>query len=206
MTAPVESRRQSAVQYRGAVPGGGTPGAASRSGTPGGAAQTHGREIRAVLDDLDEQIIAMVLRRAELARRYQSVRRVSGLPATELAWENRMLCRFADRLGTKGADIARAVLSLSQLATARGGRGPGVPGPGSPGNGVRGPGGSGSGSPGSSCRGPGDPRPGSAGSGGPGPGSSGSGSPGPGSPGPGSSGSVGRRASPRNGDGGRPAE
>ncbi|MFG2193645.1 hypothetical protein [Streptomyces sp. NPDC048639] len=107
MTASVESRRQSAVQCRAAVPG-------------GGAAQTHGREIRAVLDDLDEQIVAMVLRRAELARRYQSVRRMSGLPATELAWENRTLGRFADRLGAKGADIARAVLSLSQLMTSGG--------------------------------------------------------------------------------------
>ncbi|MEU6084096.1 hypothetical protein [Streptomyces sp. NPDC047108] len=202
----MESRRQPAVQCRATVPGSGTAASGTAGGGPGGAAaQTHGREIRAVLDDLDEQIVAMVLRRAELARRYQSVRRVSGLPATELAWENRTLSRFADRLGAKGADIARAVLSLSQLATAHGGPGPGGAGPGGAGPGGAGPGGAGPGGAGPGTV-PGGSGPGRSGAGGSGPGRSAPGTV------PGDSGHGDRRhgggpgAGPRNGDGGKPAE
>jgi len=79
-------------------------------------AQALGRDIRAIVDELDDQIVRAVLCRAELARQEQSERRRAGLPASELAWENAMLARYADRLGRKGADIARAVLSLSQLS------------------------------------------------------------------------------------------
>ncbi|HEY9370021.1 hypothetical protein [Streptomyces sp.] len=79
------------------------------------SAPLDGREIRALLDDLDGQIISMVLRRAELARHDQSVRRTSGLPASELARENGVLRRYAEELGRHGVDIGRAVLVLSQL-------------------------------------------------------------------------------------------
>lgn len=71
-------------------------------------------DLRALLDNLDGQIIAMVLRRAELARHYHAQRRTAGLPQSELNWENQMLRRYAELLGRKGTDIGRAVLALSQ--------------------------------------------------------------------------------------------
>ncbi|MEU5631213.1 hypothetical protein ACH47C_15860 [Streptomyces rishiriensis] len=76
------------------------------------------QEIRALLADLDGQIITLVLRRAELARYDQSARRLSGLPASELAWENAVLGRYAEALGRHGADIGRALLTLSRLPSA----------------------------------------------------------------------------------------
>ncbi|MER6784450.1 hypothetical protein ABT330_07425 [Streptomyces sp. NPDC000658] len=87
------------------------------------------QEVRALLADLDGQIITMVLRRAELARYDQSSRRLSGLPASELAWENAVLGRYADALGRPGADIGRALLTLARLppAYASAGRGTSQP-------------------------------------------------------------------------------
>jgi hypothetical protein len=87
------------------------------------------QEVRALLADLDGQIISMVLRRVELARYDQSSRRLSGLPAAELAWENGVLGRYADALGRQGVDIGRALLTLSRLPAAYGpaGRGPSKP-------------------------------------------------------------------------------
>jgi chorismate mutase len=67
-----------------------------------------------LLDHLDEQIISMVLRRAELARQYQSARHAEGLPARELAREYATVHRYVARLGRRGADMVRPVLSLSQ--------------------------------------------------------------------------------------------
>ncbi|MCQ9131384.1 MULTISPECIES: chorismate mutase [Streptomyces] len=85
------------------------------------------REVRALLADLDGQIITMVLRRAELARYDQSTRRLSGLPASELAWENAVLGRYADALGRAGVDIGRALLALSRLPPAYASAGRGAP-------------------------------------------------------------------------------
>ncbi|MFG2576082.1 chorismate mutase [Streptomyces sp. NPDC048481] len=84
-------------------------------------------EVRALLADLDGQIITLVLRRAELARYDQSARRLSGLPASELAWENAVLGRYADALGRQGADIGRALLMLSRLPPAHASAGRGAP-------------------------------------------------------------------------------
>ncbi|MER7664246.1 MULTISPECIES: hypothetical protein [unclassified Streptomyces] len=74
-------------------------------------------EIRTVLSDLDGKIISMVLRRVELARQDQALRRLSGMPVTELARENGTLKRYGDELGRRGVDIGRAVLALSSLRT-----------------------------------------------------------------------------------------
>jgi chorismate mutase len=78
-----------------------------------------GGDLRALLENLDGQIVAMVLRRAELARHYHALRRSAGLPQSELAWENRVLRRYAELLGGKGTDIGRAVLALSRSAPPR---------------------------------------------------------------------------------------
>ncbi|WP_338778185.1 chorismate mutase family protein [Streptomyces sp. DG1A-41] len=48
------------------------------------------------------------------------LRRLSGLPAAELAWENSVLGRYADELGRQGVDVGRALLTLSRLPSARG--------------------------------------------------------------------------------------
>ncbi|MFG2951515.1 hypothetical protein [Streptomyces adustus] len=78
-----------------------------------------GGELRALLENLDGQIVAMVLRRTELARHYHALRRSAGLPQSELAWENQELRRYAEQLGGRGTDIGRAVLALSRAAPAR---------------------------------------------------------------------------------------
>jgi len=78
------------------------------------AVEQEERNTRAIIEDLDEQIISMILRRAELARRHQSLRRAAGLPDIELARENEELRRYVARLGRQGAEIARVVLSLSR--------------------------------------------------------------------------------------------
>ncbi|MFF8102500.1 hypothetical protein ACF07S_22590 [Streptomyces sp. NPDC016640] len=91
---------------------------------PGAAGE---REVRAVLADLDGQIISLVLRRAELARHDQALRRLSGLPVSELAWENGVLARYAGELGRQGADIGRALLMLSRLPSAHPPAGEGSP-------------------------------------------------------------------------------
>jgi chorismate mutase len=69
-----------------------------------------------VLGELDEQIVAMILRRAALIREHESARRVAGLPARELARETAFVRRYAARLGRHGAEVARSVLSLSRSA------------------------------------------------------------------------------------------
>jgi hypothetical protein len=66
------------------------------------------------VEELDEQLVALILCRAELARRDQLARRAEGLPARQLSGENRMVRRYATRLGPRGGDIAVAVLALSQ--------------------------------------------------------------------------------------------
>ncbi|MFJ2598734.1 chorismate mutase family protein [Streptomyces erythrochromogenes] len=66
------------------------------------------------LDRLDEQLIALVLLRAQRARGRQLDRRVSGLPMSPLARENAMLRRYAERMGREGTAIALAVLALSR--------------------------------------------------------------------------------------------
>lgn len=66
------------------------------------------------LDRLDEQLIALVLLRAQRARGRQLDRRASGLPMSPLARENAMLRRYAERLGREGTAIALAVLVLSR--------------------------------------------------------------------------------------------
>ncbi|WP_433545015.1 chorismate mutase [Streptomyces sp. CA-294286] len=66
------------------------------------------------LAELDDQLIALVLRRARRARDVQLVRRTSGRPMSPLARENEMLRRYAQRLGREGTAIALAVLALSR--------------------------------------------------------------------------------------------
>lgn len=68
------------------------------------------------VDELDEQVVALILCRAAQARRDESARRAQGLPARQLTRENEMVQRFAARLGERGSVIAAAVLALSRPA------------------------------------------------------------------------------------------
>jgi chorismate mutase len=66
------------------------------------------------LDELDEQLLTVLQRRAELAREEQRDRRENSLPAWSLTQENAMIRRYTDRLGRSGAEIAVAILALSR--------------------------------------------------------------------------------------------
>lgn len=68
--------------------------------------------------DLDEQIIALILHRADLIRKQQTARRVAGLPARELAQEAALVRRYVALLGRHGAEVAGSVLSLSRAPAA----------------------------------------------------------------------------------------
>ncbi|MFJ8154973.1 hypothetical protein [Streptomyces sp. NPDC094468] len=129
MSAQVESRRQQAAHGTGqpASHGAGQPaphGTGRSRAVPAeadaeAAGRADGADMRALLENLDVQIVAMVLRRAALARHYHAQRRTAGLPQSELAWENQVLGRYAEPLGSRGTDIGRAVLALSQAAPRR---------------------------------------------------------------------------------------
>ncbi|MDT4990811.1 MAG: chorismate mutase [Actinoplanes sp.] len=68
------------------------------------------------VDELDERLVDLILRRAEYAQRAQLARRAEGLPARQLSGENAMVQRFSARLGRRGSEIATALLALSQPA------------------------------------------------------------------------------------------
>ncbi|MEV7035058.1 hypothetical protein AB0N99_33135 [Streptomyces sp. NPDC093272] len=132
MSAQVESRRQQAAHGTGqpASHGTGQPAphgtgrsravpAEAEAAAAEDAGRADGADMRALLENLDGQIVAMVLRRAALARHYHAQRRTAGLPQSELAWENQVLGRYAEPLGSRGTDIGRAVLALSQAAPRR---------------------------------------------------------------------------------------
>ncbi|MGW0538199.1 ATP-grasp domain-containing protein [Streptomyces sp. NPDC003032] len=99
------------VSRRASGPAVTTPVVSRRTAVPTGS---DARDTRSVVSELDGHIVSMVLRRAELARRDQAARQQAGLPASELAWENAVVNRYADQLGRQGADIALAVLALSR--------------------------------------------------------------------------------------------
>lgn len=67
---------------------------------------------RALIDEVDEQILALITRRRQISREVQTRRMAAGGPRVELDRENAVLARFADRLGSPGRDLALAVLSL----------------------------------------------------------------------------------------------
>lgn len=68
------------------------------------------------IEGLDDEIITLLLRRAVLGSVYQTARQRAGLPASELAWQNRVLGRYGNHLGRKGIDIGMAVLALPSPA------------------------------------------------------------------------------------------
>ena len=66
------------------------------------------------VEEIDAQLVELIRRRTEYARRDQLARRAGGLPARRLADENAMVQRFSAHLGGRGIEIAAAVIALSQ--------------------------------------------------------------------------------------------
>lgn len=66
------------------------------------------------VEEIDQQLVALILHRAEQARRDELTRRLQGLPVRQLASENEMVRRFAADLGERGSVIATALLALSR--------------------------------------------------------------------------------------------
>ena len=67
---------------------------------------------RAVIDDLDAQILQLVAERRDASRRIQHLRRVAGVPGIQYARENEIIARYTSGLGSSGARLALLVLEL----------------------------------------------------------------------------------------------
>lgn len=67
---------------------------------------------RAVLDEIDADIRALVARRIAVSRQVQALRRKDGQHGIQHHRENEIIARYVDDFGDQGADIALAVLQL----------------------------------------------------------------------------------------------
>ena len=67
---------------------------------------------RAVIDDLDKQILQLVAERRDASRRIQQLRRVAGSPGIQYARENEIIARYTSGLGASGPRLALLVLEL----------------------------------------------------------------------------------------------
>ena len=71
-------------------------------------------ELRGVIDAIDDEIIAALIRRFHVSREIQATRMAAGLPRIQHAREHRVIQRYADALGPIGTELALEVLSLSR--------------------------------------------------------------------------------------------
>ena len=67
---------------------------------------------RAVIDDLDAQILQLVEQRRQVSRRIQQLRREAGSPGIQYARENEVIGRYTTGLGQPGARLALLLLEL----------------------------------------------------------------------------------------------
>jgi chorismate mutase len=67
---------------------------------------------RAAIDELDEQILALVASRREVSHRVQQLRRVAGTPGIQYARENEVIARYTSGLGGSGTRLALLLLEL----------------------------------------------------------------------------------------------
>jgi chorismate mutase len=65
---------------------------------------------RAVIDDLDAQILQLIAERRDASRRIQHLRRVAGSPGIQYARENEVIGRYTSGLGSTGTRLALLVL------------------------------------------------------------------------------------------------
>jgi len=69
---------------------------------------------RAEIDALDEEIISLLEQRVTLSRQIQQIRMGVGGSRLAAAREQRIVQRYADRLGERGTQLAGLVLELSR--------------------------------------------------------------------------------------------
>lgn len=67
---------------------------------------------RALIDDIDAQIRALVARRRAVSHEVQSLRRSAGGPRIEHSRENEILSRYGDALGRPGVAMAMSILEI----------------------------------------------------------------------------------------------
>lgn len=67
---------------------------------------------RAVLDEIDERIRELLLRRITVSKQVQALRRAKGEPSIQHQRENEVIAGYVDELGDPGTDIALAILEL----------------------------------------------------------------------------------------------
>ena len=65
---------------------------------------------RAVLDNIDDQVIALLARRRAMSKQVQQLRMDAGGSRVEHSRENAIIRRYADSLGDGGVELALAVL------------------------------------------------------------------------------------------------
>jgi chorismate mutase len=71
-------------------------------------------DLRAEIDALDAELLALVRRRSEVSARIGAVRRAAGGPRVVHARENEVVGRWRADLGRPGAAIALALLELGR--------------------------------------------------------------------------------------------
>lgn len=76
-------------------------------------------ELRGVIDEIDDEIIAALNRRVGVSREIQATRMGAGLPRIQYAREHRVIEHYTDALGPVGADLALEILRASRGDPAR---------------------------------------------------------------------------------------
>ena len=71
---------------------------------------------RAVIDDLDAQIVRLVEQRQQVSRRVQQLRRSAGTTGIQYARENQVIARYTSELGQPGTRLALLLLELCRGA------------------------------------------------------------------------------------------
>jgi chorismate mutase len=88
--------------------------AATRAPAESAAATPALEEQRHLVARLDDTIIRLIRQRNAECARLEQVRHSLGQPRVELSWENSMLQRYRNGLGTQGTELGLLLLKMSR--------------------------------------------------------------------------------------------
>jgi chorismate mutase len=101
---------------------GGSLGATEPAGLPGHLAVVASvADGRALIDGLDDQVRALLLRRAAISRQVQALRQAGGGPRVQHRRENEIIAEYRAALGRPGVGVALAILGLCRGGSPPGG-------------------------------------------------------------------------------------